>query len=163
MRVAILGFLLAVAAGGVVWAAVKPGETRAIQPRDGVSLRSSPKPLGPRVETLAFGARVTVQEVQGDWARVAAPSGAVGWVRTSDLVEAGALTSASARTGAVASADVSLAGRQFDEATEQGYRATKADLDAAYRLVDEIERHTLRPDSPVVEAFIREGRLGGVR
>jgi hypothetical protein len=146
-----------------VCAEVTVGETRAVQPRDGVVLRTEPKPLGARVENLAFGARVVVQEVQGAWARVTAPAGATGWVRTSDLVQAGALTSAKARSGVVASSDVSLAGRQFDEATERGYRATKAELDAAYRLVDEVERRSLRADSPELVAFIREGHLGGGR
>ena len=159
MRMRTLGLLLALASAGVVYAEVKAGEGRAVQAKVGAPLREAPKPLAKAVSTLPFGTRVIVQEVQDAWARVSTPEGATGWVRTSDLVEAGALTSRAARTGAVASADVSAAGRSFDEPTEQGYRATQADLDAAYRLVDAMEQQSLKLDSPALEAFIRDGDL----
>ena len=161
MRMRTLGLVLALGAAGVVYAEVKVGEGRAVQVKVGAPLRAEPKALGKVVATLPFGSRVIVQELQEPWARVTTTDGASGWVRSSDLVEAGALTSKAARVGAVATADVSAAGRQFDDATETGYRATQADLDAAYRLVDDIEAKSFAPGSPVIQAFITDGRLVG--
>lgn len=166
MRIRAVALLSVLALGGlacVVYAEVTAGDARAVQQRDGAVLRAEPRAFATASARLPFGTRVTVQEVIGLWARVTATSGETGWLRTSDIVQAGALTSAQARTGSVASADVSLAGRQFDDPTEQAYKATRADLEAAYRLVDQIEARTAKAGSPELVAFIRDGRLGGSR
>src|SRR6187401_2676523 len=110
MRMRAVALWAVLALGGLacaVYAGVTVGDARAIQQRDGVVLRAQPQAMATPGARLAFGTRVTVQEVSGAWARVTATSGETGWVRTSDLVQAGALTSAQARTGSVASADVS--------------------------------------------------------
>ena len=54
--------------------------------------------------------------------------------------------------------DLSAAGRQFDKATEDAYRATRADLERQYPVVDRIEGST--PDPEAVRLFILTGRLG---
>jgi hypothetical protein len=112
------------------------------------------------VKRLPVGTRVTVQDVTGLWAHVAADDGTTGWMRTSELVEPGALTGHAAASTSGGSSDVSLAGRQFDETTESEMRATEADLNAAYPLVDELERRSIKPGSPELDQFIAEGRLG---
>ena len=62
--------------------------------------------------------------------------------------------------GRVSSADVSAAGRQFDDETEGTYRASSAELAAAYGVVDEIERKTPKPGALETYAFIAQGGLG---
>jgi hypothetical protein len=160
MRARTLGLLFALAVGGVVVGDVTPGETRAVQAREGAWVRAEAKSLATKVKRLPLGTRVTVQEVNGAWAHVSSDDGTTGWLRTSELVEPGALTGHAAAQAAGGSADVSLAGRQFDEATEGEMRATEADLNAAYPLVDEMEKKSIKPGSPELDQFIAEGRLG---
>ncbi len=116
------------------------------------------------MDTLPYGTRVTVNEVSGLFARVATDAGKSGWVRVVDLVAPGTLTGAGAYTGnranATSSSDISAAGRQFDESIEGQYRATRAELDAAYRALDALMAKSLLSTSPEIEAFVAEGRLG---
>ena len=75
-------------------------------------------------------------------------------------MQRGALTGRGAAAGGGTSADVSLAGRQFDETTEGELKATEADLARAYPLVDALEGKRVKPGSDELDAFIAEGRLG---
>jgi hypothetical protein len=163
-RTRTLAILLTLALCGVVRDVargdVSAGEHRTIQAREGAVVRSDAKALASRVARLPFNSRVDVLEVRGAWARVGGDGGATGWVRVSDLVEPGALTSTAAVGTGTSAADVSLAGRQFDGTTEQELRATEADLARAFPLVDAIEHQTVKPDSKELEQFIAEGRLG---
>ena len=161
-RVHVIGFVLALAAGGVVWADLQVGDVRSTQSRNGVALREAPKGLAKATRLLPYGTRVSVLAVEGTYARVRTIEGVEGWVRSSDLVEPSALTGGGANgpRGATtfSSSEVSAAGRQFDEETEGSYRRTSANLDAAYRLVDALEGKT--PPFEEIEAFVRDGRLG---
>jgi hypothetical protein len=151
--------LLALSVAGLAVAAeLKAGAERASPSRSGLPMREAPKPLARVVRTLAFGERVVVQEVSGLYARVKCKDGTLGWVKAQDLVEPGVLKAdAGPRAADVSTADVSAAGRQFDESTEKRYRATAKELEAAYAVVDGIENR--RPSASEVEAFAREGRL----
>lgn len=156
--------ILALAIGPVAAADVTQGEVRSVQARDGVVLREAAKALAKSVATLPYGTRVRVTDVASFYAKVRTDEGVEGWLRASDVVAPSALTgggSAGPVEGArVASSDLSAAGRQFDEGTEGKYRASAAQLDAAYRLVDALEQKGPRPDSAEVEEFVRTGRLG---
>ena len=158
------GLAVALAVGGIVFADVQPGQVRSAQVKAGMTIREAPKPLGKVVQTLAYGTRVTVVAISGYYAQVRTDDGVTGWVRSADLVEPGALTGAGAYgasgAGRVASADVSAAGRQFDEGTEGRYKASSAELSAAYAALDALESKGPKPGSPEVEAFIRDGKLG---
>jgi hypothetical protein len=162
MRVRVLAVLLLLAAATAVWAEVRVGEVREAQARVGVPLREGPGGLTKLVKVLPYRTRMTVQEVRGLYARVAVADGSAGWVRVNDLVVPGALTGpAPNRNATVASsADISAAGRQFDESIERQYRTTHAELEAAYRALDALEAKTPPPGDPAVRAFIEEGRLG---
>jgi hypothetical protein len=163
----VAGLALALAAVGMGWADVAPGDLRSIQSKAGTALRRDPAPLSPVVATLPYGARAQVEEVRGGYARVVTTAGN-GWVRAADLVEPAALTGggalgprpggAGARTAGVTSAEVSAAGRQFDEATEGTYRRENPNLEAHFGAVNAIEQR--KPTAAEVETFIRQGRLG---
>lgn len=155
-----VALVLALLLGGVVLAEMQPGEERRVQSRDGAALRETPSPVGKRLSVLAPGTAVVVESTQGLFARVRTEAGVVGWVRASDLVQRGALTGRGAAAGGGTSADVSLAGRQFDETTEGELKATEADLARAYPLVDALEGKRVKPGSDELDAFIAEGRLG---
>jgi hypothetical protein len=158
--VCVLGF------GGFAAAEVVPGEVRAVQVRGGVPAWKEPRVLSGKVGLIPFATRVTVDEVRAPWVRVTADGGVAGWVRASDIVEPGSLTgtaarAASGRAGAAGTADVSLAGRQFDESLEGELKVSDADLQRAYPLVDALEAKSFRPGDPEIEKFLRDGRLGG--
>lgn len=170
----ILLFAIAGAAGTLVHAGpydVRVGETRAVYGRSGTILRATPSKLGQGVATLPKGGRVVIREVKQPWVRVSAAvagKGQVtGWLRTTETVEPQALNQAprpavAGRGGApgLSQRDVSAAGRQLDAATERGYRAQRADLERAYRLVDQMEEETRRIDSSDSIAFIVGVALG---
>jgi len=159
MRMRWFGGILVLVASGIVLAAVNVGDVRSAQPRDGAVVRETAKVLGKVVTRLPYGTRVTVVEVSGMFARVRADDGVEGWVKASEVVEPAALTGGGA-AGPASAADVSAAGRQFDEGTQAEFRASSAAIDAAYAKVDAVERATLRPGDAGVLEFIAAGRLG---
>jgi|GEM_PF-5201721 len=166
MKRYVWALLLVLGVGGLAAADLQPGEVRAVQVRGGVPLWKEARVLSGRVALLPFATRVTVDEVKAPWVRVTAADGVTGWVRVSEIVEPGSLTgpaarAAAGRAGAAGTADVSLAGRQFDEALEGELKVSDADLARAYPLVDALEGKTFAPGDPEVERFLREGHLGG--
>jgi hypothetical protein len=154
--------VLAFALGSLVPTAraeLTAGATRAAQPREGLVLREEPKPLAKKVRTLPYGTQVKVLETKDLWARVDAPGGAPGWARASEIVEPSSLTGAAAYRGSLTSADVTAAGRQFSEKTEHTYRSMTPQLEAAYPIVDQIEKD--QASEADVDAWIAAGGLGG--
>jgi hypothetical protein len=111
---------------------------------------------------LPYGTRVQVQEALGYHARVSLEDGTLGWVRAAEVVPPRALSGAgsiaAAGTASFTTAEISAAGRQFDQKTERTYREIDRDLSAAYPLVDEVEQ--TKPDPEAVDHFITEGVLG---
>jgi hypothetical protein len=162
MRLRSVAFLLVLAAAGAVHADVKVGDVREAQARAGVPLREGAGGLTKLLKLLPYRTRVTVQEVKGTYARVLVADGATGWVKTNDLVAPGTLTGGQPAGNATvaSSADISAAGRQFDESIEKQYRVSHAQLEAAYRALDALEAKTPPPGDPAIQAFIEEGRLG---
>jgi hypothetical protein len=162
MRLRTLAFLGVLAAAGAVSAEVRVGEVREAQARAGIALREGPSALTKLVKVLPYATRVTVQEVRGTYARVLVVDGSAGWVKANDIVAPGALTAVkpAAQATVASSADISAAGRQFDETIEREYRTTHAQLEEAYRALDALEAKTPKPGDPAIQAFIAEGRLG---
>jgi len=148
---------------------VAAGDIRAILTRTGAPVRERPHALARATATLPHATRVRVAEVRGAWIRIAPVGPATeasqsGWLRAGQTVEPFALTQAgrggpvAVRDAQTSGTDLSAAGRQFDDATEQAYRATRAELESQYPTVDRIEAST--PDFEAVRQFILEGRLG---
>ena len=134
-------------------------DVRSAEPRDGAVLRKVARPLAEVVTRLAYGTRVTVLELTGAFARVRTDDGTEGWVKTSEIVAPAVLTGGGA-AGPSSQADVTAAGRQFDESTQSDFQASSAEIQAAYAQVDAIEKATLKPGDAGVLTFISDGRLG---
>lgn len=159
--------LLAPAPGEAAPVDARVGQTRAAYLKAGTPLRAQPNALGAATATLASGTQVRIEEVKLPWLRVTALDGSsTGWLRAFETVEPAALTPnpqavrISADGRGVTSRDVAAAGRQLDAGTERGYRRTRADLDAAYQWVDQMEAATSALDPAACIEFILQGRLG---
>ena len=147
----------------------KVGDVRAVFAKAGEVIRKTPSTLGAPAATLGFGTQVRVLEIKAPWLRVQALSGGgeTGWVQSWRTVEPSALGAnpkpphlkVTGGSGASAS-EVSAAGRQLDAKTERGFRASRKDLEAAYRLVDAMEAATQALHPADALAFIDSGNLG---
>ena len=141
------------------------GETRAVYKTPTTNLREQPSGMGKALAALPSGTRVRVLEVKQPWLKVQAAQG-IGWVRSAETVEPGALNPnpravhTREAAAAVNQRDVSAAGRQFDAATERGYRTSRRDLEQGYRLVDAMEDATQALPPAESVAFIVGGALG---
>jgi len=145
--VAIL-FLLA---AGVLFAQVSKGGTAWVSSKT-ASLKSSTGFFGNTTGNLQMGDKVTVLQVNGNWAEVrsAANTSVSGWTAVSNL---SARQIVSSGTGASAS-EIALAGKGFNQEVENAYK-TKGDLD--YADVDKTEAIKVSQDE--LYAFVTEGRL----
>lgn len=158
---ALLGTPLALAGP----ADVGVGALRTPVNRAGAVLRAEPRLSSDVLGNVAHGTRLMVEQVDGAWMRVTTKVGdatRTGWLRKSDTVEPFALTGEGRTVGSLGAAGgrgaVSAAARGFSEEIEQGMRVSRADLEAAYALVESVEAAKPSPDE--VQAFTREGRLG---
>jgi Zn-dependent protease with chaperone function len=164
--------VLAVATGATA-APAKVGDTRAVFAKAGTVLRAEPAATAAPVATLPPRTTVRVEEVQDPWLKVQGSPGpgkpaVSGWLRKFELIEVEKLAAAPppVNTSAAGAAGVSerdrmAAGRQFDAATERGYRAQHADLQRGYALVDEMERNTAAMDPADSVEFIVGAAIGG--
>lgn len=150
---------------------VAAGAVRAVFAKDGTPLRSSAMPLARPVQTLPYGARVTILETRGRWARVRTLSGQIadGWVLTAQTVAPYALSGEGrlGRTGAdnaiarpvggLSTQEQAAVSRGLDEEQEKIHRQQRVDLASAYASLDALMADT--PPPPQVEAFVQEGGL----
>jgi Zn-dependent protease with chaperone function len=147
------------------------GETRVLYNKAGTTIRATATATGAAVATLAAGTQVRVLEVTLPWVRVSAtPAGGAaveGWLRAYEAVEPTALSAnpppahtVVAAAGTADARDVTAAGRQLTAGTERGYRASRAELEAAYLQVDRLERDTAAMDPMDSIAFFMDGDLG---
>jgi beta-barrel assembly-enhancing protease len=148
------------------------GETRVIFARAGTVIRAEGAATATPVATLPAGTQVLVQEVKLPWVKVqATPAGAaapvVGWLRAFEAIEQSALSAAPKPAhvggpvgGGTLERDAAAAGRQFTADTERGYRASQADVQAAYVHLDAIERETAEANPYDAINFIMDGDLG---
>ena len=169
-----LFLLAALGSGSGAWAgpeATRVGETRVVFAAKGTVVRAEASDTGAPVGTLPKGTPVKVLEVALPWARVeGAPAGRPalsGWIRAYQAIEPAALaapppapTLDASGARRVHPADVSAAGRQFDDATEKGYRRQRVNLERGYALVDEMERASAQVDSIEAIEFQVEGAVG---
>jgi len=163
---------LALVTAGLLAAApeeVSVGAIRAALAREGTVLRERASPVGKPVGSVAHGTQLRVEAREGAWIRVttlpaAGQAAVTGWVRASQTVEPFALTqggqrgAVAARAGVPSQSELSAAGRQFDAATEDGYRRANPNLAPYFPMVDRIEG--TKPTAEEVDRFVLEGRLG---
>ena len=142
---------IALAATGA-WAA----KEMSVQVREG-QLRNRASFLGAVTGTVAYGDRVTVNQLQAGWCEVATAAGAVGWIHESALTAKRVVAGSGmddARTGA-SGEEVALAGKGFSKEVEAEYKKQNAKLDYAW--VDRM----LQFDVPVGQLvdFLKQGDL----
>lgn len=151
MKKWILCGCVALAATGA-WAA----KEMSVQVRDG-QLRARASFLGAVTGTVAYGDRVTVNQVQAGWCEVATATGATGWIHESALTPKRVELSSGAgdaRTGA-SGEEVALAGKGFSKEVEAEYKKQNKDID--YTWVDWMGKQTVANDRLV--QFLKEGGL----
>ena len=142
-----LGLALAVALSGTARA-----ETMSVQVKMG-QLRAAPSFIGEIVCAVAYGDRLEVLQIQGEWIKVQA-AGTSGWIHRSALstkrISMTAGTQA-AKTGA-SSDEISLAGKGFNSDVEQEFKSEK-NID--YTWVDWMEEIKISPTE--AQAFLMTG------
>jgi hypothetical protein len=118
-------------------------------------LRASPSFTGRPVAALSYGQKVTVREERDPWFQVTTPAGQ-GWLHKSAVSE-NRLALISGSKDAQAKVDnrtVSMAGKGFDQQTEQAWRQGNP---KGYAEVDKMLRFTYKPEDN--EAFLAAGRV----
>jgi beta-barrel assembly-enhancing protease len=162
--------LLLFAGGSAPAAEMAIGSIQTASNREGAWMRDDPRPLAKKLVRVPFEAKVKVVALREMWARVTTEAEPVttGWIRVTDLVEPASLAGGAASSVSLGSSEVSAAGRQFrdasagkqfDRKSEGTYRTMDEAMNAAYATVDKLEREA--PTDAEIEAFIREGLLGG--
>ena len=135
---------------GTAWAA---GQELVVQVRS-TQLRTEPSFTGKPIAALSFGQRVTVREERNPWFLVSAPVGQ-GWLHRS-AVPGTRLTLTSGSRDASAGMDertVSMAGKGFDQQTEQAWRQKNSN---GYAEVDKMLRFNYKAEESA--AFLAAGK-----
>jgi len=150
---------------------VTVGAVRAVFAKNGTALKTEAKPLARATQVLPYGARVTILETRGAWARVRTMSGQVadGWVLTAQTVAPYALSGEGrlGRTGAdnaiarpvggLATEEQAAVSRGLGPEQEELHKQRRLDLRSAYAALDGLMADA--PPPPQIEAFVEEGGL----
>lgn len=142
---------LAFLGSGILFAQISSGGTAWISTKS-APLKSSTWFFAGTNGTLQMGAKVTVLQVNGNWAQVrsADNSSLSGWTSVNNLSARQIVASG---TGASAS-EIALAGKGFNQEVENSYK-TEGDLN--YDGVDQTEAITVSQDD--LYNFVVDGRL----
>jgi hypothetical protein len=103
------------------------------------------------VGNLAYGAQVTVLEVNGKWAQVRSGS-LTGWTASSNLSTKRVVAQGDNRSASAS--EMAMAGKGFSEEVEKEYKTGK---DLNYSAVDNLEKITVADEELL--GFIDEGHL----
>ncbi len=143
-----------VAVAVVAWAVT---EARVIERE--ARVRAEKRKFGDSLVTLHEGDAVTVLSSDPPWVRVRKDT-VEGWLHESAVTrDRGYVFSTAALVTAPEASERSAARKGFDAATEKSFRASKPELDKAFRLVDEIDAK--RPDEGRLARFVADGELAG--
>ena len=142
----------------VLVAALLAAETVLVKVQQ-TSLRQTPKFYAPVVLNLSAGAELQKITEQDGWLQVRAATGQTGWVHSSavETRKFSLLAASGAKTQAKAG-EVALAAKGFNKQVEESYRAKHKEVNFA--AVDSMLK--LKPASGEVEAFLKQGKLGGL-
>lgn len=121
-------------------------------------LKNSPQFFASTVASLNAGAQLEKLESQGNWVKVKASTGAVGWLHKSAVQEKTfSLLAVNAPNKTGASADeVALAGKGFNKQVEESFKSKNKDVDFGW--VDRMLKITVT-EKAMLE-FLKAGRLG---
>ncbi|MEE9549916.1 MAG: hypothetical protein V3W08_05905 [Candidatus Binatia bacterium] len=110
----------------------------------------------PFVATVKRGDLLEEISMEEDWYKVKTAADKVGWIKASSVLPSKVeLTTEETGLEQVAEAEVTLAGKGFNEQVEREYREENPDLD--FDIVDQIEKIGI--DERDLEKFILEGKL----
>jgi len=143
--------VLILLASGTLFAQIKKGDTVWISSKS-ADLKSSTGFFANTTGSLQMGTKVTVLQVNGNWAQVSSTANASmsGWTALSNLSSRQIVSSG---TGASAS-EIALAGKGFNQEVENSYKANGS-LD--YTGVDKTEAIKVSRDE--LYKFVTDGRL----
>ena len=134
-------------------------ETLTVQTRT-ATVRSRPSALGKKLGSLGEGDVVNATEKKGSWQKVkpVEPSKPAGWVHGSALTSKKLKSKAGvSATVAANSKEATLASRGLDEEVEGQYRASKPQLNAAFRTLDRMNKRPLVTDEQIRKFFSEGG------
>jgi opacity protein-like surface antigen len=144
------GFIVLLA--GTVSAQVTKGATAYVTAKT-IQVKSSTGFFASSRGNLAYGAQVTVLQVNGKWAEIRSSSPSItGWIAVANLTTK-RVTASSGGSSASAS-EIALAGKGFNEEVENAY---KANGDLNYADVDKTEAIKVSQDDLL--KFVTEGHL----
>ena len=119
-------------------------------------MKIAPNYLSSTVGTLGYGAEVQVVGEEGNWYRIASPSG---YIPQNTVGRSAASVDSSQRYAAkgVTHDETALAGKGFNPQVEGQYKQSSQSLAAAYRQVDSVER--IKVSNATLKNFIAQGKL----
>ncbi len=121
-------------------------------------LRVTPSYLGAVTSELAYGDRVTVQEIQRAWRRVVHPDGRTGWLHDSALTRQRVVLQAADDAAVTASSqEVALAGKGFNQQVENEFKDRHSAIDFGW--VDRMEAMGVSHDA--ITRFLADGSNDG--
>ncbi|MFN0060458.1 MAG: SH3 domain-containing protein [Planctomycetota bacterium] len=120
-------------------------------------IRRDKRTYSPKLATVKEGERVTLVTDDGAWLRVRYRE-IEGWIsKTSVTKDAKVVLSGEAVASGVRATEQSAAGRGFSPEVERKYRTTRPALDAAFKVLDQVEAQEI--DEAQIVAFIEAGLL----
>ncbi len=121
-------------------------------------IRKDKRTMGPKVATVREGDQVEKLDEDDTWYQVEF-KGAKGWLLKSSVsTDRKVVLSKEAVSGGVRATEQSAGGRGFNPEVEASYRASRAELDLAYKLLDRIQDRKF-PEETVAQ-FMKDGKLG---
>lgn len=109
--------------------------TMSVEVRDAI-VRTTPNYMGASAGTLHYGAEVNVTGEEGNWYKIASPSG---WLPKSAVTSHKIAANPDAKGSGGSHDEVALAGKGFNPQVEAQYKRDNAALASAYAQVDRIE------------------------
>jgi hypothetical protein len=139
--------------GAIAWAA----DVLTVIERE-AAVRKDKRTYSPRVATVKEGEQVTLIARESPWLRVSF-KGAEGWLNESSVTDdEKVVLSGQAVASGVRPTEQSAAKRGFSPEVEKEYRKDNPNLEAAFKVLDDIVKAWLYPEDQVL-AFIEAGQL----
>ncbi|MBI4586858.1 MAG: SH3 domain-containing protein [Planctomycetes bacterium] len=122
------------------------------------AIRKDKRSYSPKLAAAREGERVNLIRREEPWLRVEY-KGVEGWMNATSVTDnPRVVLSSEAAASGVRATEQSAAGRGFTPEVEREYRKNNPNLEAAFKLLDQIEKKWVYPDETVLE-FIRKGQL----
>jgi len=139
--------------GAIAWAA----EVLTVIERE-AAVRKDKRTYSPKVATVKEGEKVTLIAKESPWLRVSV-KGVEGWLNESSVTEdEDVVLSGQAVASGVKPTEQSAAKRGFSPEVEKEYRKENPNLDAAFKILDDIVKGWVFPDDLILK-FIEAGQL----